>query len=70
MAINFAIRGITFAVNWSAISTHCSRVAPDGMGSSTQQLVNTVHWGLARGIGASVGGMIMSRSGVSNNDEF
>lgn len=38
------LHGITYAVNWSAVSSHCARVAPPGMGSSAQQLVNTVHW--------------------------
>ncbi len=38
------LHGITYAVNWSAVSAHCARVAPPGMGSSAQQLVNTVHW--------------------------
>eukprot|EP01052_Picozoa_sp_SAG31_P039069 SAG31_NODE_5341_length_2599_cov_1.845600_5_plen_69_part_00 len=28
-----------------------------------QQLVNTVHWGLARGIGATIGGRILGRAG-------
>jgi len=56
------LHGLTFAVNWSALTTHCSRVAPEGFASAMQQMVNTVHWGLARGIGATVGGRILART--------
>jgi hypothetical protein len=57
------LHGLTFAVNWSAITAHCSRVAPLGMAGSTQQLISTVHWGLAAGVGAAVGGRVIARSG-------
>ena len=57
------LHGITFAVNWSALTTHSTRVAPDGFHSSMNQLINTVHWGLARGIGSTIGGSILARSG-------
>lgn len=56
------LHGLTFAVNWSAITAHCARVAPPGMASTTQQLISTVHWGLAAGVGAAVGGRIIARS--------
>jgi hypothetical protein len=59
-----ACSGLTFAVNWSALSTHCARVAPVGMAAATQQLLNTLHWGLARGIGAAVGGRILGEGRV------
>lgn len=57
------LHGLTFAVNWSAITAHCVRVAPDGMIGSTQQLISTVHWGLAAGVGAAVGGRVIAQSG-------
>jgi hypothetical protein len=57
------LHGLTFAVNWSAITAHSTRVAPPGMASATQQLISTVHWGLAAGVGAAVGGRIIARSG-------
>jgi hypothetical protein len=56
------LHGLTFAVNWSAITAHCARVAPPGMASATQQLVSTVHWGLAAGVGAAMGGRVIARS--------
>ena len=56
------LHGLTFAVNWSAITTHCVRVAPPGMVGTTQQLISTVHWGLAQGVGAAVGGRVLART--------
>jgi len=41
---------------------HATNVAPPGFASAMQQLVNTVHWGLARGVGATVGGRILART--------
>ena len=40
----------------------CYLPGTQGMASATQQLLNTVHWGLARGLGAAVGGRILARS--------
>lgn len=57
------LHGITFAINWSALTAHATRVAPPGFASAMQQLVNTVHWGLARGVGATIGGRILGSAG-------
>ena len=57
------LHGVTYAINSSAITAHCARVAPPGMASTTQQLVNTLNWGIARGIGASAGGLVLARAG-------
>jgi hypothetical protein len=92
------LHGVTFAINSSAVTAHCARVAPPGMASTTQQLVcrgplpslltkntsnleiyaeftaayykftsntldfspqvNTLNWGIARGVGAAAGGKV------------
>ena len=50
------LHGVTFAIQWSAVTTHAGRVAPDGFHASAHQLINTIYFGLARGFGAAVGG--------------
>ena len=57
------MHGVTYAINASAITAHCARVAPAGMASTTQQLVNTLNWGIARGVGAAAGGRVLARAG-------
>ena len=47
------LHGVTFAIQWSAITTHAGRVAPDGFHASAHQLINTIYFGLARGFGGS-----------------
>ena len=57
------LHGVTFAIQWSAITTHAGRVAPDGFHASAHQLINTIYFGLARGFGAAVGGRIFDARG-------
>lgn len=58
------LHGITYAVMWSASASYAHQVAPDGMGASSQGILNGIHWGLGQGIGAVVGGAIFESYGA------
>lgn len=57
------LHGITFALMWAA-STSFARVnAPEGMGASLQTIVSGIYWGLGKGCGGVLGGLVWQSYG-------
>eukprot|EP00041_Stephanoeca_diplocostata_P013878 m.247627 g.247627 ORF g.247627 m.247627 type:complete len:169 (+) comp19499_c0_seq2:1251-1757(+) len=48
------LHGVTYAVMWNASTSYASDIAPSGLGSTTQGLLASVHWGFGMGSGMSI----------------
>lgn len=60
------LHGLTCALLWSTVVQFASNSAPEGMQSTSISLVQTVHWMLGFGTGASIAGMLFSQIGGQN----
>lgn len=58
------LHGIGFSMTWSAGALQADQIAPAGLKSSAQGLLNMAFNGLGSGIGALVGGIIYERFGA------
>ena len=57
------LHGITYAVMWSTSCNFAHKIAPPGLGASTQGLLSGIHWGLGQGLGGLVAGAIYQHFG-------
>lgn len=58
------LHGIGFSMTWSAGALQADQIAPAGLKSSAQGLLNMAFNGLGSGIGALVGGIIYENFGA------
>jgi predicted MFS family arabinose efflux permease len=57
------LHGIGFSMTWSAAALQADQIAPVGLKSSAQGLLNMAFNGVGSGIGALVGGIIYEKFG-------
>jgi MFS family permease len=58
------LHGLTFGVMWSAVTHFSHEIAPAGLHSTVQGIVNGLHWGLGVGSGAVCGGILYQNYGA------
>nr|KAG5696507.1 hypothetical protein BaRGS_021043 [Batillaria attramentaria] len=58
------LHGVTFAVMWAAVTTHANSIAPAGMSASTQGLVGGMNFGIGKGLGSLLTGLLFDRVGA------
>lgn len=57
------LHGFTFGIAWTAGVNFCKREAPPGLQSSAQGLFSSTYFGLGRGIGGLLGGLLYAECG-------
>jgi PPP family 3-phenylpropionic acid transporter len=57
------LHGLSFSALWVACVSLASEIAPPGLGTTAQGVLNSVHFGLGGAIAGLVGGMISERLG-------
>ena len=60
-----ALRGGTFALFWSTITSFAYEISPQGMSSTMLALVNAMYGGIGQSLGALAGGFMQGRMGTS-----
>lgn len=58
------LHGVGFSMTWSAGALQADQIAPEGLKSSAQGLLNMAFNGLGSGLGALIGGVIYERFGA------
>ena len=58
------LHGVGFSMTWSAGALQADQIAPAGLKSSAQGLLNMAFNGLGSGVGALVGGLIYEKFGA------
>jgi PPP family 3-phenylpropionic acid transporter len=59
-----ALRGLTFALFWSAGSTYTHKISPTGMKATMLLIMNAMYGGLGQSLGAIIGGKLQSTLGT------
>jgi uncharacterized membrane protein YvlD (DUF360 family) len=59
-----ALRGLTFALFWSAGSTYAHKISPTGMKATMLLIMNAMYGGLGQSLGAIIGGKLQSTLGT------
>lgn len=59
-----ALRGLTFALFWSAGSTYAHKISPVGMTATMLLIMNAMYGGLGQSLGAIIGGKLQSTLGT------
>lgn len=59
-----ALRGITFALFWSAGSMYAHKISPPGMKATMLLIMNAMYGGLGQSVGAIIGGKLQSKVGT------
>lgn len=57
------LHGITFGIAWAAGVNYCQAVAPEGLKSTIQSVFGATYYGLGRGTGGLIGGLLLHRFG-------
>jgi PPP family 3-phenylpropionic acid transporter len=57
------LHGLSFSALWVASVSYANEIAPEGMGTTAQGLLNSVFFGLGGSVGALLGGSIYARWG-------
>lgn len=57
------LHGITFGIAWAAGVNFCQAKAPEGLKSTIQSLFGATYYGLGRGVGGLVGGLMLHHFG-------
>lgn len=59
-----ALRGLTFALFWSASTIYAHKISPDGLHATMIMFVNAMYGGLGQSLGAVMGGRLQDRLGT------
>ena len=65
-----ALRGLTFALFWSAGSMYAHKISPPGMKATMLLIMNAMYGGLGQSLGAILGGKLQSKVGTVNTFIF
>ncbi len=65
-----ALRGLTFALFWSAGSVYAHKISPPGMKATMLLIMNAMYGGLGQSLGAILGGKLQSKVGTVNTFIF
>lgn len=58
------LHGVTYALMWNASASYAHRIAPPGLGATSQGILSGVHWGLGQACGALFGGFVYQQHGA------